>query len=269
MNPLHRFRSVRTACLTWGAAAFLLGSAEAGEVVEIRTAAQLSSAPKFIQLPQQGRHAVGGLCIDIYRAIERVAPSLRFIGDQEWKPLTRIEAEMRKETRDAACGLIHNKEREASFDYLDPPLFSVSYFLVARADDQVRINNWDDVRALGENGTILVIHGFGPVARLKEMGGLQIDSGATDARTNLMKLVAGRGRFYYHRSLGLAEEIRRAGVEGRVKILPTVMDVQHFKLVVGRHLAPAARNKLEDALLKLESSGELKRLADKWHESPP
>ncbi|SFV01720.1 substrate-binding periplasmic protein [Pseudoduganella namucuonensis] len=239
------------------------GPAVAGEIMEIRTAAQLSSSPKFVQ---QGAGQVAGLCVDIHRAIERIDPSLRIVGDQTWRPLPRIEAEVRKGGLDIACGLLRNKEREASYHYLDTALFSVTYFLVARADDDVEINSWDDVRGLGDKGTILLIHGFGPIARLKEIGGLQLDSGGSDARTNLMKLMAGRGRFYYHRSPGIATEIRQAALEGKVRVLPTVMDLQRFHMVAGKHVAQETLDKLRRALAQLEASGELKRLFSRWYD---
>lgn len=254
------------------ASALLVGLLHAGGVpqaaalADIRTAAQIGTEPKYIAQPQQRKSAIAGLCIDINRAIERIEPSLRFVGDQDWQPTTRLEAEMTSGSLDAACGLSRTKERERRFIYIEPPLFSVKYFLVARADDEVQINNWDDVRRLGDDGSILMVHGFGPVARLKELGGLLIDDGATDSKTNLMKLLAGRGRFYYHRSPGIQVEIRKAGVEGKVKILPVTMDRQAFHMVLGKRVAAEPVEKIRKAVLVLERSGELKRLLDKWFE---
>lgn len=215
----------------WWIIVFIGGAAQAQEVVKLRTAAQSESEPKFVQQLEGGKRAAGGICIDVNRAIERVEPTLRFVGDQDWKPLARLEAELNKGSLDVACGLIRTRVREATLVYLEPPLFSVNYFLAVRAGDDVKINNWDDVRALGSQGVILVLHGFGSVERLKELGGLQIDSGASDARSNLLKLVAGRGRFYYHRSPGIMSHIRNAGLEDKVKVLPTVMDLQQFYMV--------------------------------------
>jgi len=75
--------------LIYAAPCILLGSLGwAGEPAAIRVAAQSDSEPKFVA---QGA-AVAGSCIDIFRAIEKVEPGLKFVGDQQWMPLKRIEA---------------------------------------------------------------------------------------------------------------------------------------------------------------------------------
>jgi polar amino acid transport system substrate-binding protein len=243
-----------------------LAHAAAAQPVQLRTAAQLGSAPKFVQQDEAGGRRVTGLCVDINRAIERQDPGLAIGGDQQSLPLTRIEAQLRGGALDIACGLLHTREREAAFLYLDPALFTVTYFLVARAADGIDIAGWDEVRALGEKGKILLIHGQGTIGRLSDLGGLQIDSGASDAKTALHKLLAGRGRFFYHRMPGVVAEIRHAGLESKVRVLPTVMDVQRFHMLAGRHVAPATLERLRRALAQLEASGELKRLFERWYE---
>ena len=256
---------------TWAAAVCLACLAPAApalgadELTSLRMAAQLASAPKFIQHAEAGARHVTGLCVDINRAIERQDPSLRIRGDQHSLPLTRIEAQLRSGELDLACGLLRTREREAAFTYLEPALFAVTYFMVVRADDNIEINNWDDVRSLAGDRTILLIHGQGTASRLRELGGLHIDAGATDARSNLHKLLAGRGRFYYHRMPGLTTEIRLAALEDKVRVLPAVMDMQRFHLMAGRHVAPATLDKLRRALAQLEGSGELKRLFERWY----
>lgn len=247
------------------AAAGWAAPAGAADIIELRTAAQQSTAPKFVAVDG----STAGLCVDIHRAIEKADPGLRITGEQQWRPLPRLEAELRGGTLDIACGLMRNREREADLVYADPALFTVSYHLVARADDPVDVQSWDDVRNLGDKGSILAIHGFGQVARLKELGGLTIDAGAADASTNLRKLLAGRGRFYYHRSPGIAAEIRKAGLDGKVRVLPVMMDSQRFYMVAGRHVAGGTLARLNRALANLDASGELKRLFNKWYEEVP
>ncbi|GAB2876271.1 transporter substrate-binding domain-containing protein [Pseudoduganella ginsengisoli] len=253
------FAAIAIAAAAWGT------SARAVEVIELRTAAQQATAPKFVAADG----AATGLCIDIHRAIEKQDPGLRITGDQQWRPLPRLEAELRSGALDIGCGFMRTREREADLSYAEPALFAVSYHLVARSDDPVDVVSWDDVRNLGDKGTILAIHGFGQVARLRELGGLAVDSGATDAATNLRKLLAGRGRFYYHRSPGIAAEIRKAGLDGKVRVLPAMMDTQRFYLVAGRHLAASTMTRLNRALAQLDASGELKRLFGKWYEEVP
>lgn len=198
------------------------------------------------------------------RAIERLEPDLQFTGDQMWQPLIRVEAGVATGHLDAACGFLRNKEREARFTYIEPPLFPVNYYLVARADDEVQINSWNDVRKLGNQGVILVINGFGMIKKLEEIGGLKIDSGAKDSKTNIDKLLAGRGRFYLHRSPGIKAEITNAGAQDKVKLLPTVMHSEKFYMAVAKSVPAETLEKMRKAIVQLNTSGELAKLLEKW-----
>jgi ABC-type amino acid transport substrate-binding protein len=235
---------------------------------EIRTAAQEASSPKFIALGPDGKTAIVGLCVDIMRAIERVDPDIVFVGEQRWQPLARIEAGIAQGQLDAACGFFRTREREAKFDYIAPELYTMNFFLAARADDPVQVKNWDDVRQLGNQGSILMIHGSGMVGEMEKLGGVTIDSGGRDSEINLAKLLAGRGRFYFHRSPGIQEAIARAGMQDRVRLLPTVMRTENFYMIVSKKLPAAARDKIRNAIVKLRASGELARLFRQWDDAP-
>lgn len=235
--------------------------------IDIRTVAQEAGFPKFAAIEDQGKPQVGGLCVDIMRAIERVDPELRFVGDQQWVPLIRIEAGMIAGKLDAACGLIRTNERKAKFDFIETPLFPVNYYLVVRANDEVHVKDWSDVRQLGENGVILTIHGYvGILSHMRELGGLRIDAGGRDTKVNLEKLLAGRGRFFIHRSPGVFSEVASSGLRDRVKILPTIMYTENFHMMVARSMAPQVKDKINKALIQLTASGELTKLSKKWEE---
>jgi ABC-type amino acid transport substrate-binding protein len=234
---------------------------------DIRTVAQEGAFPKFVALEHAGKPPIGGLCVDIMRAIERIEPELHFVGDQQWVPLIRIEVGMTAGKIDAACGLIRTSERKAKFDFIDTPLFPVNYLLVVRAADDVQVKDWADVRKLGEHGVILTIHGFvGILSHLREVGGLRIDTGGRDTKVNLEKLLAGRGRFFVHRSPGVAAEVASSGLRDKVKILPTIMYSETFYMMVAKSMAPAVRDKMNRALTQLAASGELAKLSKKWDE---
>lgn len=242
----------------------LLFSMSACAVDEIRTAAQQSSAPKFIAISRDGQPAVGGICIDIMRAIERIDPSVRFVGDQSWLPRPRLEAAALAGSIDVICGSARSTDRSARFDFIDPPIFSVDYVLAVRADDPVVVASWEDIRKLGSDGIILAIHGFGIVERLHQVGGLQIDDGAYSSRSNLEKLLLRRGRFYCHRSPGMITEIRDAGLTDKIRVLPTVMLKEHFFMIVSRKMNPDTAKKLRVALATLGQSGALESMFQKY-----
>ncbi len=235
---------------------------------EIRTAAQEGTTPKFVSLSPDRKTPIGGFCVDIMRAIERIEPDITFVGDQAWQPLVRVEAGVAHGQLDAACGLLRTQEREAKFTYIEPPLFPMNYFLAVRADDTVQISNWDDVRQLGARGTILVVHGFGVIRQLEKLGGLKLDSGGRDPAINLAKLMAGRGRFFFHRSPGINAEIASADMQEKVRVLPTVMHTENFHMVVSKKLPAATREKIRGAILRLHASGEMARLLAQWDSAP-
>lgn len=242
----------------------LLCSAPALAVTEIRMAPQDAAAPKFVETNHDGKRAIGGLCVDIMREIERVEPSLKFVIDQDWQPLIRIETSMVTGKLDAACGLLRTKEFEAKFNFAEAPLFPVKYYLAVRADDDIQIRSWDDVRKLGDQGIILVVSGYGVIKNLQRLGGLTIDSSGKDSKTNIQKLLAGRGRFLYHRSPGIKSEIRNSGNADKVRLLPTVMDKEQFYMALAKTVPADVVTRVNKAIIRLENSGELKRLLDKW-----
>jgi len=243
-------------------ASLLLLAGPASAQSLIRTAAQEASAPKFIPVLQDGKPAVGGVCVDIMRAIEAVEPGIKFVGEQNWLPLVR----MMSSPLDAICGILHTKERALQYDYIDTPIISVNYLLVARADDDIQVNSWDDIRKLGKDGIILSMHNYAINERLKNLGGLQVDSSAVSSRSNLNKLLARRGRFYCHRSPGIVAEIRQAGLEGQVRLLPKVMLKDELYMVLSKTLAVEDARKIRSAINLLERQGTLAKLFEKYQE---
>ncbi|NRR29317.1 transporter substrate-binding domain-containing protein [Oxalobacteraceae bacterium] len=229
---------------------------------EVRTAAQVGTEPKF--QTDAGSGAVVGICIDIMRAIERQDPSLSFSGQQDWQPLTRIYSAMDHARLDASCGLSHSPERDKKYNYVGPVLFSIRYHLIARLDDPVSVSNWDDVRKLGPDNIVLANRGFAAVTILENAGVEQIDSGAASPQLNVQKLLARRGRFFFHRAPGLQATLNRTGYGSKLRILPTEMASSKLYFVVGKHVGENLIVRLRNALLALEKSGELERIANSW-----
>jgi hypothetical protein len=242
-------------CLAYAGSALANGSAV------LRVAAQEGTEPKFVPGPQGG---VIGLCIDIMHSMERIDPGLRFEGHQQWMPLVRILYELSIGQQDAACGIQRTAERIPLFRFLDQELFSVSYMLVARADETAVINSWDDVRKLGPQGVLLTNRGFAATSFLEQLQGVQIDASASSTAINLQKLLAGRGRFFVHRTPGLQATLSQSGMAGKVRIMPTVMWRAPLYMALSRQLDPAVAERIRSALERMARSGELDRLLKKW-----
>jgi ABC-type amino acid transport substrate-binding protein len=237
--------------------------AAAQGAVTLRTAAQTESEPKFVAAAQAGEPVVQGICIDIFRAIEKVDGDLQFTGDQSWSPSVRIDATMQAGLLDVACGMAKIPSREQD-RMLPPPLFTLHYVLVARADDPVSIASWQDVQRLPDNNVVLSLHGTGPSRQLATIPALRVDAGSISVQQNLHKLLIGRGRFFYTRLPAQNPLIRNYCALHRIRVLPAVMHDAPVYMMVGRHVPQATVQRLSHALHKLRDSGKLDRLAKKW-----
>jgi len=229
--------------------------------IVLKVVAQEGTEPKFIPA---GIGRVVGLCVDLYRAIERVDPGLQFSGDQTWLPLLRALSEVASHQHDALCAVQRTDERARQYVFLEPSLFQLRYQLIVRSDDPIIIHHWDDVRKLGAQGVVLTNRGYTTPEMLERVGGLQTDPSATSPAINLQKLVAGRGRFFLHRAPGMQGFIDRAGVSHKVKILPTVMATTNVYMALGTHVDPAVRLRVQRAVEQLDRTGELDRMLKKW-----
>ena len=167
---------------------------------------------------------------------------------------------------DVICGVQHIKRVESIYNFIDTPLFSVNYLLAVRANDAIDIANWDDIRRLGKDGIILVTHGFGIVDIFENLGGLTIDSGGKTSVANLEKLLAGRGRFYCHRSPGIKADILKAGFENKVKLITNLQFTEQFYMAASKHVSNVNRLKIHTALVTLQNNGELKKMFKKYRE---
>jgi ABC-type amino acid transport substrate-binding protein len=243
------------------AAALMGAQAWAAPPVVLKVVAQEGTEPKYIPA---GIGRVVGLCVDLYRAIERTDPGIVFEGDQQWTPALQALSQLASHEHDALCAMQRTDERARQYVFLEPMLFQLRYQLIARAGDPAVINNWDDVRKLGAQGVILTNRGYTAPGMLERLGGLQIDASATNPAANLQKLIAGKGRFFLHRAPGMQGFVDRAGAAGKVKILPTVMATTNVYMALGTHVDPAVRLRVQRAVEQLEKSGELARLLKKW-----
>lgn len=244
-------------CRMWMMAVLGLGLPLICEAVEVRTAAQ-DSQPKFIT---NGK-AITGLCIDIFKAVERVEPELKFTEPTGLVPLPRIEAMLQDGSLDVFCGLAKTGKRMDKFDFIEIPLYKTQVVLAARIDEKADVRNFDDLRKLGPDAVILVVDKTVQAEMLAAQPGLRMDAGGKDTSANLQKLVTGRGRFILQNDFALVDEIRRHKLGDKVKILPAKFDQEGAEryMVLARQAAPQIKEKLRAALDKLNRSGELGKL---------
>ncbi len=223
--------------------------------LDVRTTAQ-DSQPKFIK----DGSTVTGLCVDIFKAIERTDPELKFPVLNTFTPLPRTEALLLNGTLDIACGLAATKDRREKFDIIDIPAYSTHMVLAARKDETADIKSFDDIRKLGADAIVLTVTQTVQAELAAAQPGLKVDSGAKDTSQNLQKLVAGRGRFVLHNDFALVDEIKRDNMGDKVKLLPTQLTTEGRFFIVSRKAQPGLKDKLTTALDKLSKSGELAKI---------
>lgn len=226
--------------------------------VELKTAAQIGGAPKFIE---SGDRRVEGFCIDLLQALSAHEPLLRFSGQQQWRSLSRIIEDTSVGRLDVACALQDSAERRRKLRVIDIPIWTVSYHLLARVNDDAAPQSWDEIKALAPDNRVLVNAGSSVIQKLKQ-DGITLDSGAQSVRQNIDKLLRGRGRFYYVRLAGLKEELGNDGAQ--VKILPTEMGTETFYMMTSPRLSESVRAQLREAIMYLNDNGQLGILRQRW-----
>lgn len=227
---------------------------------EIRVAAQ-DSAPKFF-VNSQGK--MSGLSVDIMRAVERDNPEIRFTGYEAFTPFKRMELALQAGTLDAFFGFLKNEQREALYNILPTPIFSMRYVMAVRKTDPLPAANWDTVRGLGKDGAVLTLFGTGNVDYLINVGGLVIDSQAQTVPQLLSMLVAGRGRFAYYYDSALIYGIREAGLEAQVRLLPDTHTESLQYVVFSKKADPVKVALVKKSLERLKANGVLDAIGRRY-----
>ena len=205
-----------------------------------------------------------GFCADLIDQLAQARSGLAFQLAQLPLPQKRMEADLQEGRIDLICGLTRTPQRTNLFVYIPQPIYTLDYVLFARADDPVAPRNWDDVRALGNEGIILLNYDSSAVGRLQREGNLQLDSTARTVEQNLRKLQSGKGRFFFYIRQGGWSEAKRMEFENQLRVVEPAFDRQPFHLLIGRHVPLERRDALQEALKTLESSGRLQLLQRQW-----
>lgn len=225
--------------------------------IELRTAAQEASPKFFIK---DGKMV--GICVDALRAIEKTDSDIRFVGDQKFNPLKRIEFLMETERLDCFAGFVKNKKRMAKYIFVDIPIYYVSNVLTVRKDDDVVINSLEDIKKL-KDSTVLSSYEVAQAKKLKREG-FNVDDGGRTPAANIKKLVAGRGRFIYLSETSTRQAVKDLGYQDRVKILPARFEKSGRYIAFSKNTPKSVVEKVARALEILRDSGELDRIFAKY-----
>jgi ABC-type amino acid transport substrate-binding protein len=234
--------------------------------IELKTGAQ-DSYPKFF-LNDAGE--MSGLEMDILRALEQEVPKLRFTGPKtpeiSFVPWKRQQQLLEEGALDVMVGLAKTDARlKRGFAFTETPLYTVHNVMAVRADDPIRVSSFAEIVELGDNGIILALPGTATTRFLDQQPHpLKIDRGALTVRQNLRKLILKRRRFFFYHNLGLNAAIRHGGLTGQVIVLPARFRTYAHHMAFSPHVSTAVISRIENALRKLETNGELQRIYDRY-----
>lgn len=233
-------------------------AATAGELV-LRVTGQESLPPKWIQ--QDGPSA--GVCPDILAAISRIEPRIRFVGLDDIRSVLVIEQNLRTGTADIACALLATPVRRHIATAIRQPLYITRQRLAAAADDPADIKSLEELASL--KPLVNTSRGAAYVDLLRERG-IAVDDSTGSNLTNLKKVLAGHGRYFYMNELTLRWLIRENAMPEKVKLMPAIFKEEPVYLWVSKKAPPQALPLLAAAIRKLSESGELARIYAHWAE---
>jgi glutamate/aspartate transport system substrate-binding protein len=232
-------------------------AAAASDLV-LRVTGQESLPPKWIQ--KEGQPS-SGVCPDILAAITRVEPRIRFTGLEDIRSALVIEQNLRLGTADVACALVSTPLRRHIAIAITQPLYVSRQRLAAAADDTAQINSLDDLART--NALVTTSRGAAYIDQLRARG-ITVDDSTGSNVTNLRKILAGHGRYFYMNELTLHWLIREQGMQGKVKLIPAILQEDSMFLWVSKKAPPQAAPLLAAAVRKLSDSGELARIDARW-----
>jgi len=149
-------------------------SSFAGDLIELKTAAQ-ESFPKYYKSDD---HKMCGVCIDIIHSIEQIDPEIKFTGYNNFLPFKRLQSYLEKGELDVFFGFKKTEKKEQVLNFLNIPLYQINYVVAVRTKDNIKIESFDDIRAMRDKGLISTVTGTSANSFLQQQGRLLIDDAA-------------------------------------------------------------------------------------------
>lgn len=230
------------------AVAVILTGMETASAIDLKTISQ-DSFPKYF-LKEDG--SVGGISVDILKAVHNIDPFFNFIGLENLAPASRILEDLKTGDIDFFCGLARTQKREALYNYPQTPLYSFRYILVARADDPISI---DSEKSLAHtNHVVLGLLGSKSIAEA-EANGVTTDT-AKNIELCLRKLLFGRGRFVKYHDMGMLSTAKKMGILHKIRVVYEYPKVNYHYIPFSKRVPQEIVDRFDRALIKLHEAGD-------------
>lgn len=238
-----------------------LAAASQAQTVVVRTLGQESIPPKWVARDNGG---LDGICPDILAAMEKVEPRLKFTGHDDFRSVPVIEQGLETGAVQAACALLDSDKRR-KIAHQSARLYVVKHRLAATIADKATVETIDDLVKL--KPLITTSRGAAYSDQLRQLG-LEVDDSTGDNVTNLRKIIGGHGRFVYMNELTLVWLIREQRLQDKVRLLPAVLKEEPIYFWISKKADAQAAQLMQQALAKLQKSGELHRIYERWSSVP-
>lgn len=204
-----------------------------------------------------------GFCREIISLVEKEIPDLKFTGLDRAVPIQRIEQFLQRNEIDIFFCLLKTKEREARFNYIDIPLYSVSNVLLVKTNDPLAQKKVIKLSDLKNEGVILVNKGSALIENLKAANVKYSDGGKGDLQI-IELLEADRGRFFYGQDATLRFMLKNHAKKDHFKIVPIVEEANAQYVVYSKKLDAKIVNQIKGVIQKLSVNGTFQKIYQKY-----
>lgn len=219
-----------------------------------------NSQPKYFL--DQGEKL--GLCGEIYFQLSKKLNKHGINSSvlPQYIPIKRIFSMVESGPGYVFCGSSRTDAREKRFDFIDTPLYLISYVLLAHKEERVSPATFEELKASG--GTVGVLFGTRSAQSLKEKLGNQVNDSFQEFDTPLrmMSTAPYRLRYFYYHDLGLNYMAKESGLP--LKVLNNRFKTRAQWLIHSKDLKPEAVAALSLIMKEMEKSGELDAIVQKY-----
>lgn len=219
-----------------------------------------NSQPKYFL--HQGEKL--GLCGEIYFQLSKKL-KLRNVDSivyPHYIPIKRIFSMVEMGPNYVFCGSSRTAAREERFDFVNTPLYLISYALLAHSDEKTDPSNFEELKAT--RGTVGALFGTRSALSLKDKLGHQVNDSFLEFDTPLrmMSTPPYRLRYFYYHDLGLNYIAKESGLP--LKVLNSRFKTGAQFLIHSKNLKPETVDALSQALIEMEKTGELDKIVQKY-----
>ena len=160
-----------------------------------------------------------------------------------------------------ACALLDTPERRRIARRSQHPLYTVHQRVAVASQDNANVATLDELVRL--QSRIATSRGAGYADMLRSMG-LDVDDSTSDNLVNLKKILAGHDRFFYMNDLTTSWLLREYNLQSQIRMLPATLKEEPVYFWISRQANWQQARLLESALQKIQASGELARIYERW-----